>query len=66
MGSWWACVLGGLKIIQHLLLCNIVDDFTFIGAVKTSPGTSELCIQWSLGHLSAQTPSEHLNRAIVD
>jgi hypothetical protein len=66
MGSWWAHVLGGLNIFRHLLLCNIVFGFTLIGAVQTSPGSSELCIQWSLEHLSAQTPSEHLNRALID
>jgi hypothetical protein len=66
MGSWWKCVLGGLNIFTHLLLCNIVDGFALIGAVQTSPGASPLCIQWSLDHLPAQKPSKQLNRALMD
>jgi hypothetical protein len=65
MGNWQAHVFGGLNIFRHLLLCDTVDGFALIGAVHTSPGASELRIQWSLEHLSAQTPSEHLNRALI-
>jgi hypothetical protein len=59
-------VFGGLNICRHLLLCDTVDGFALIGAGHTYPGASELRIQWSLEHLSAQTQSEHLDRALID